>query len=254
MLTELIDNLSERVNKQLFNELIEEYKGIKTAYYSQNYELTLTKAGKFVEITFQLLSDIAFDKIPDDPNFNEIFRKLENIPEKDEHVSVRILIPRVALTLYTIRSKRGAVHINKEISPNYIDCTLAVSSCDWILSELLRLFLVKDQEEILRIINSISKVHVPLIEEIKGELVILNPKMTAKEQILILLFQKYPDFVQRSELRKWVKGKSIRQINYALSGLIDDSFVFETKDGLTLTAQGISEVEEVQVKYDERSL
>lgn len=249
MLTELLDNISEDVNKELFKELIEEYRGIKAAYYSQNYELVLAKAGKFVEITFQLLSDIAFGEIPKEPNFNKIFDKLENIPEKDEHVSIRILIPRVAMTLYTIRSKRGAVHINKEVSPNYIDCTFAVTSCDWILSEFLRLFLTKKQEEVLRIINGISKVHVPIIEEIKGELIILEPKMTAKEQILLLLLQKYPNLTQRGDLRKWVKGKSVRQINRALFELISDSLVFENKEGLILTAKGISEAEKVQIKY-----
>jgi len=249
MLIELLDNLSEEVNKELFRELIEEYRGVKAAYYAQNYEQTLAKAGKFVEITFQLLSNIAFGEIPKEPNFNEIFRKLENIPEKNIHVSIRILIPRVAMTVYTIRSKRGAVHINKEVSPNYIDRTLAVSSCDWILSELLRLFLTKRQEEILRIINSISKIHVPLVEEINGELVVLEPKMTAKEQILILLLQKYPVPIQRSDLKKWVKSKSVRQIYRALSNLIGNSLIFESEEGLTLTAKGISEAEKVQIKY-----
>jgi len=151
--------------------------------------------------------------------------------------------------LYTIRSKRGAVHINKEVSPNYIDCTFVVSSCNWILSELLRLFLTKKQEEVLRIINSISKINIPLVEEINGELVILEQKMTAKEQILILLQQKYPSLIQRSDLKKWVKGKSVRQINRALSDLINESLVFERKGELTLTAKGISEAEKVQIKH-----
>jgi hypothetical protein len=249
MLTELLDDLSENVNKKLFRELIDEYRGIKSAYYSQNYELVLAKAGKFVEITFQLLSDIAFNEIPEKPDFDKIFRKLENIPEKDMHTSIRILIPRVALTVYTIRSKRGAVHINKEVSPNYIDCTFVVSSCDWILSELLRILLAKDHDEILRIINGISKIHIPIVEEIKGEPVILEPKMTAKEQILILLLQKYPNFVQRTDLKAWVKGKSVRQINRALSDLIGNSLIFENREGLTLTAKGILEAEKVQIKY-----
>jgi len=251
MLVELLNDLPQTVNKELFRTLLEEYRGIKAAYYAQNYELTLTKSGKFVEITFQILSDIAFGEIPEEPKFNEICKRLERIPEKDLHVSIRILIPRVVLTLYTIRSKRGAVHINNEVSPNFIDSTLAVTSCDWIVGEFLRLYLTKEQKEVLRIINSISKMHVPLVEEISGELVILNPEMTAKEQILSLLLQRHPNPIQRKDIRQWVKGKSTRQTNRALSDLESESLVFETRDGVTLTSKGIVEAEKVQIKYYE---
>jgi predicted transcriptional regulator len=113
------------------------------------------------------------------------------------------------------------------------------------------LYLTKEQKEVLRIINSISKIHVPIVEEISGELVILNPKMTAKEQILILLLQRHPNPIQRKDIRRWVKGKSTRQINRALSDLESESLVFETQDGVTLTSKGIVEVEKVQIKYYE---
>lgn len=251
MLAELLDDLPQAVNKELFRKLLDEYRGIKAAYYAQNYELTLTKAGKFVEITFQILSDIAFGEIPEKPNFNEICKRLERIPEKDLHVSMRILTPRVAISLYTIRSKRGAVHINNEVSPDFIDSTLAVTSCDWIISEFLRLYLTKEQKEVLRIINSIPKIHIPLVEEISGELVILNPEMTAKEQILILLLQRHPKPIQRKDVRRWVKGKSRRQTDRALSDLESESLIFETQDGVTLTSKGIVEAEKVQIKYYE---
>jgi len=251
MLVKLLDDLPQTVNKELFRKLLDEYRGIKAAYYAQNYELTLAKAGKFVEITFQLLSDIAFGEIPEKPEFNKICKRLESAPTRSLHESIRILIPRVALTLYTIRSKRGAVHINTEVSPNYIDCTFAMASCNWIVSEFLRLYLTKEQKEVLRIINSISKIHVPIVEEISGELVILNPEMTAKDQILILLLQRCPNPIQRKDFRRWVKGKSIRQINRALSDLENESLVFETQDGVTLTSKGMVEAEKVQIKYYE---
>lgn len=251
MLAEVLDKLPEEIDNELFRNLIEEYKGVKSAYYSQNHELTLTRAGKFVEVVFQLLSNIAFDKTPERPNFNNLFNKLEGIPEKDKHVSIRVIIPRAALTLYTLRSKRGATHINNKASPSFIDCTLAISICDWITSEFLRLYLVEDQSKVLQTINSISKLNIPLIEEIDGELIILNKNMIAKEQILTFLFQKYPDYVQRSELRKWVKNKSLRQINRAISELSNDSFIFEGKNGLKLTTNGINDAEKIQIKYHE---
>jgi len=135
------------------------------------------------------------------------------------------------------------------VSPNYIDCTFAVASCDWILSEFLRLYLNKEQNEVLRVINSISKIHLPMVEEINGELVILNTKMTAKEQILVLLHQKYPVPVQRNDLKRWVKGKSTRQINRALSDVGRESLIYETQDGIILTSKGVAEAERILIKY-----
>lgn len=248
MLAEIISDLPENLNKDLFRRLIEEYQGLKTAYYTQNHELTLAKAGKFVEIVFQIVSDIAFGEVPKNPNFNKICKKLEELPE-NLHVSLRVIIPRVAKTLYTIRSKRGAVHINDEVSPNFIDSTFAVASCNWILSEFLRLFLKKEHEEVLEIVNSLSKVHLPLVEEISTELIILRPEMTAKQQILTLLFYQYPKITPKKELKKWVKGKSQRQIDRALAELKRDSFIVEVEKGLKLTTRGIEEAEKIQVNY-----
>ena len=249
MLAEVLSDFPSNLSKELFVKLINEYREIKIAHYVQNHEQTLTKAGKFVEIVFQILSYIAFGEIPRNPNFKEISSKLEKEPSEKLHESLRVIIPRVAYTLYTIRSKRGAVHINDEVSPNFIDSTFVVASCNWILSEFLRIFLEKEHNEVLEIINGLSKVHLPLVEEISGELVVLRPEMTAKEQILILLFHKYPEFVSKKELKRWVKGKSQSRVNCALSELKKGSLIVEINGELKLTARGIEEAEKIQIRY-----
>ena len=133
---ELLSNLSEDINKEKFHRFLNEFREMKEAYYVQNYELVLTKAGKLVELTFQILSDLAFGENPKQPNINQLIRRLESDERaKKLDDSLRLIVPRVAYALYTIRSKRGAVHVNHEVSPNFIDSTLAISMCSWILSE-----------------------------------------------------------------------------------------------------------------------
>ncbi len=189
---ELLSNLSEDINKEKFHRFLNEFREMKEAYYVQNYELVLTKAGKLVELTFQILSDLAFGENPKQPNINQLIRRLESDERaKKLDDSLRLIVPRVAYALYTIRSKRGAVHVNHEVSPNFIDSTLAISMCSWILSEFLRLFLKSTEINVLELINTISKINnIPLIEEIDGRPVILKPEMTAEEQILIILYSK----------------------------------------------------------------
>ena len=253
---DILSNLSEKINKELFYIFLNEFREMKEAYYVQNYELVLTKAGKLVELTFQILSDLAFGEIPRQPNINQLIRRLESDERaKELNDSLRLIIPRVAYTLYTLRSKRGAVHVNHEVSPNFIDSTLAISMCSWILSEFLRLFLKSTEIDVLELINTISKINnIPLVEEINGYSVILKPEMTAEEQILIILYFKHPKTVSRKDLNTWVK-KSKARISQAIRHLLNNSSIIKVDKGMyRLTTKGLAEAQEIILKYAEINL
>lgn len=249
MLNSIIDELPDDLNKTLVRDLFQEYKEIKISFHIQNYELTLTKLGKFIETIFQLLSAVAFGETPTHPNFNELSKKLENIPETNQPVAVRILIPRIGLMLYAIRSKRGAVHKNHETSTGYIDSQLALAGCNWIISEFLRIYLKRETSEVQRIIDSISKIPHSLIEEIDGDIIILEPKMSLKEQVLILLHHEYPSSVSNNVIRSRIKGKSLTHLSEILKKLINGAFIHKTDPGYILTVKGISEAEKIYGKY-----
>lgn len=253
---DILSNLSEEINKELFHKFLDEFREMKEAYYVQNYELVLTKAGKLVELTFQILSDLAFEEISKQPNINQLIRRLESDERaKKLNDSLRLIIPRVAYALYTLRSKRGAVHVNHEVSPNFIDSTLAVSMCSWILSEFLRLFLKFAERDVLNLINTISKINnIPLIEEIDGYSVILKPEMTAENQILIILYFKHPEAVSRRDLNTWVK-KSRARISSAIKVLLSQSSIVEVDKGIyKLTTKGLAKAEEIILKYHRSEL
>lgn len=249
MLNSIVDELPDDLDKTLIRDLFQEYKEIKISFHIQNYELTLTKLGKFVETTFQLLSTVAFSETPTQPKLNELSKKLENIPGANQPVAVRVLIPRVCLMLYAIRSKRGAVHKNHETSTGYIDSQLALAGCNWIISELLRIYLKREPTEVQRIIDSISKIPHSLIEEIDGDVIILEPKMSLKEQVLILLHHEYPSPIPNNVIRSRIKGKSLTHLSEILKKLVRDAFVHKTDQGYTLTIKGISEAEKIYGKY-----
>lgn len=249
MLTSITDELSDSLDKTLVQGLFKEYKDIRISFHIQNYELTLTKLGKFVEIVFQLLSFVAYGEIPVHPKFNYLSAKLEQIPETKQPVAIRILIPRTCLMLYSIRSKRGAVHNNHETSTGYIDSRLALAGCNWILSEILRIYLKREANEVQGIIDSISKIPLSLVEEIDGHVIILEPRMSVKEQALILLHHEYPYSIPSKEIRNRIKGKSTTQLSTVLKKLSDGAFIHKNDRGYTLTIKGISEAEKIYAKY-----
>ncbi len=249
MLTSIVDELPDHLDKSLIRDLFQEYKEIKISFHVQNYELTLTKLGKFVETAFQLLSTVAFGETPPHPNFNDLSRKLENIPEANQPVAVRVLIPKVCLMLYAIRSKRGAVHKNHETSTGYIDSQLALAGCNWIISELLRIYLKREAAEVQLIIDGISKIPHALLEEIDGDVIILEPKMSLKEQVLILLHHEYPSSISNNVIKSRIKGKGLTHLSEILKKLVNEAFIHKTDQGYTLTVKGISEAEKIYGKY-----
>lgn len=87
--------------------------------------------------------------------------------------------------IYEPRSKLGAVHV-KEVNPDFIDGKLTINACDWIIAELLRLYHIRDPNEVSDLISKIVKEHIPIIQKIGNEkFVTMN--VECKEEIMIRL-------------------------------------------------------------------
>jgi hypothetical protein len=250
----IIDDFPEEVDKVILKELFEEYKGIKKSHYTQNFELTLTRLGRFVETLFLLLSAIALKERPKEIKIYELMKKLENLSDESQNVSIRVIIPRIAHSLYTIRSKRGSVHKSDEVSPNEIDSKFVLCGCNWIICELIRLHLKKEPPETVKILNDISRIPLPCIEEIKGDIVLLKGGLKAKDQILIYLLHIYPNAVSRSDIEKFVKGQTKAHITLAINRLKEDRLLHEKEELYFLTATGVNEAERIVFGTNHASL
>ena len=70
-------------------------------------------------------------------------RALENQPAAPSRVgdrSLRILIPRMLVALYEIRSNRGVGHAGGDVEPNFMDATAVQAMARWVVAELIRIF------------------------------------------------------------------------------------------------------------------
>src|SRR6266851_1018203 len=54
--------------------------------------------------------------------------------------SFQILIPRLLPALYEVRNNRGVGHIGGDVDPNHMDATFVISSCNWVMAELVRVY------------------------------------------------------------------------------------------------------------------
>src|SRR5258707_12835883 len=54
--------------------------------------------------------------------------------------SFQILIPRLLPALFEVRNNRGVGHAGGDVDPNHMDAVFVLSSCNWVMAELVRVF------------------------------------------------------------------------------------------------------------------
>jgi len=119
--------------------LIAEYQSIVQNYSEHRWSPSELSGGKFCEIVFTILDGHAkgtYAASPSKPgDFVGACRKLEQY----KHVprSFQVLIPRLLPALFELRNNRGVGHAGGDVDPNHMDATLALTSCNWVLCELV---------------------------------------------------------------------------------------------------------------------
>jgi len=225
----LATELSKRFPADLVNDLIYSYERVLVEYKKGAWDETLWKAGKFVENVFRLLYFIVHSVVLNQvPSMNDLKTELEKSPSTTFDDSVRILIPRIATAMiYDPRSKKGAVHV-KPVNPDYLDATLAVSACDWLLAELVRLYHTQDSKQIQSIIHSLVMRKVPFVEKHEGKSFVTVP-MGAEDEILLLLLDN-SDGLDRTTIGECLKNNYTQgRVTQALQKLVQKKrFVVET--------------------------
>lgn len=227
---ETINELVSKIPKELVEELIESYSMMLNEYVKGNWKYVLLNSGKFSENTFRVLHFLREGKIISEvSNLQEEINLLQQIPHDKMPESLRIIIPRVCQAIYTLRSKKDAVHV-KPIPSGYIDSTLAVTACSWILAEFIRLYHTSEEKKIIEIINSLVSRKIPFIEKHGGEKFVTK-RIGCKNEILLLLLDS-PEGLSRKEIGKVLKKYSQSTITESLKELEagEESFVVYSEE------------------------
>lgn len=239
---ELVDN---GIDKTIVDKLVKEYRIVKREHLLGDDEKVILHSAKVSDLTLALIKNSVSGKTVDVNNihFNQFLEEIRKYPKpKAEDVILTLAIPRVAESIYTIRSKKNVAHV-KTVDPNFIDSSYCVSACDWILSELVLLFFKADSNEAKELINSIMEKKVPTIEEFEDKsIVILQRGLSVSQEIMLTLYHYYPDRLTNIDLSKNVRS-SLHYINRVLDKLETEKCVHMTKAGYKLTKLGIKTVE-----------
>ncbi len=200
-------NLVGRIPAPLVDALLEAHEKIKHNFLLGRHEPAELNGGKFCEIVLRILQHEAFGSHvsleKEVRNLAEEFRKFENATNASD--SVRFHIPRVSSAVYNFRNRRGVGHAGGDVSPNLADATLVAAAADWILAELVRICYSCPLEDAQKLVNDLVQRRLPLVHEIDGKKRVLNPSLTFKQRVLVLLAQEHPAGTTDRMLFDWTE-------------------------------------------------
>lgn len=223
--------LLSRYAPELVSALLGAYREIESNYFVEKWKPSELDAGHFVEASRRVLEFELFGTFTpvaeEISKFNETAMKRYEGAKGDD--SYRILIPRALHAIYAIRNKRGVGHLGG-VSPNEMDATFILYTVKWVLAEIVRLSSGLSIPETQRAVDAIVERHLPALWKHDDFVRVLNPTMTARDQVLVHLYDK--DSQTEVQLREAIEYSNAGRFRKAvLSDLHKRRLIFWNPNG-----------------------
>jgi len=234
----------------LVDALLNSYVEIKTNYIINKWEPSELNGGKFVESAIRMMQ---FEcnggsYTPIGTSIRNTFDELRRLEQTPASVldSYRLHIPRCLGAIYNLRNRRGVGHLGGDINPNKADALIIITISEWVLAELYRINYNIDLTDAQKLVENLVSRKLELVFEGNGIKRILNPKLSIKDKILLLLYSSNQSVVTIDELIDDLKYKNKSYLkNKILTALDNEQFIECSSNGeVFLLPPGIKHVEE----------
>lgn len=206
-------NIPKLFRRKIINSYLEIKKRYSEAQFDSSYDAAGLSAGKFTESVFRFLQQhLTGAYIPfgqNIPNFADESRKLIQLPATAGPESLRVIMPRALVFLYTLRGKRGIGHVGGDIEANGIDAATIVRVADWVICELIRSFHGLSLEEAQTIVDALSSRNLPIVWEVGGKKRILRNDLDYKQKVLLLIYSNAESAVMVEDLFQWTEYSNL---------------------------------------------
>lgn len=204
-MTSQLDSALQSVPVGLRRPLVETYMGALSKYTSRDWEALGTKAGKFCEVTYSILSGTtsgAYSDRPEKPrNMVDACNALAG-HSKSHGRAVCIQIPRVLIAVYEFRNNRGLAHVGSTVDPSHMDSEFLIRCVKWLMAEMVRNFGDLSSDDSQDLIDGITERTSHVIWEVAGTKRILNRSMTIAKRVLALTYAE-GGVAQVEQLCEW---------------------------------------------------
>jgi len=179
------------------------------AQYSSDWDTSGLSAGKFCEACLRFLQQhLSGSSTPfgqNIQNFADECRRLVTLPATAGPESLRVIVPRALVFLYTLRGKRGIGHVGGDVEANQIDAATLVRLCDWVICEFVRVFHSLSLEEAQALVDGLAQRTIPDVWDVAGKKRVLRTDLTYKDLTLLLLYSSSDSGVLLEDLFAWVE-------------------------------------------------
>jgi hypothetical protein len=214
--------------------LLTEYQSIVQNFSEHRWSPSELSGGKFCEIVFTILdghAKSAYAASPAKPkDFVGACRRLESNAHGPR--SFQILIPRILPALYEVRNNRGVGHVGGDVDPNHMDAVFVLTSCNWIMAELIRVFHNVPVKEAQDIVDELAERRMPLLWISDSMRRVLDPSLSLRDQILVLLCTS-PAKVFTADLMSWTDYKNTTYFKKLLRLMHKDRLIELSNDAKT---------------------
>lgn len=243
------------VPTQFRSRIVKPFLDIKRRLAEGNDESLGLAAGKLCESVLRLLqSEILKTFTPfgqQIPDFASECRKLIESPKNAGVESLRVVMPRALVFIYTLRNKRGIGHVGGDVDANHIDAMTMARACDWVVCELIRVFHKLSLEDAQDLVDSLAQRNIPEIWHVAGKKRILRNGLDFKQQVLLLCYQEPGSAVLSEDLFSWVEYSAYSMFKRAVLRPLHKGRLIEydkDSEAVTISPLGIKEVEEKILK------
>lgn len=226
---------------ELVSKLMDAYENAIRECKKRNWKYFGNEMGRFVEVAIRMIelkTEGKYTNLKDKlAILNENRLKQFEQSQITNSISFRILIPRQLYAMYTIRNKRGMIHIN-EVDPNYMDATVLLNISKWILAEFVRNSKKIDYDDAVKIIEELIVKENAVIWIDEDIFKILDTHITLEVRILCILY--YKNKIGESELFRLSEYSNITVFRKKLKKMHMEQKINYTKDKITISPIGIN--------------
>lgn len=235
-----------------FAEAVEtEYRNLLDHYLKNEWDDAQVDAGRFCEAVLRVIEwHTSGSYTPIDGKNSPNRKSVVNAAERDVSLppTLRLQIPQAVELMMDFRNGRNSAHLGA-IDPNRLDAGTVVQLATWVVAELVRLETQRTPAEVQTVIDELAKPHVPLVQMIGEQPIVLDPEMGAAEKALVLLLQAGVP-VPVDQLRQWAEyGNTTRWRNDVLAKLRARKWIHvDSEDRVHLLDPGHAEAQKLVIE------
>jgi len=237
----------------LRDTLLKSYSEITSNYLQRRWEPSELNGGKFCEAVHSIVEGAVKGSFPASAakpaNMVSACRTLENMPVDSSRVgdrSLRLLIPRVLPVLYEIRNNRGVGHVGGDVDANHMDAEAVLAMASWVMAELVRVCHGVSREEAKETVDALMERKTPIVWEVEGVKRILDDRMAAKDQVLMLLHHS-AGWISATDLCNYIEYSNLSMFRSSVLKSLHKQRLIEFEEKMSrarISPRGAQDVEE----------